>query len=273
MRTHLVDTTAASASKQGSDITEESDLIELPTTQASKATFPPGCCVWILPAISCQSHGDGCDVPELVMSDGKVLSVFLGDVFSSSSKIYYKLAVAGGCGTLLVEEARLVFANNMPVLFLPTTEKAYVLMSVCSRKNGLDGVYVFYSLMISSKGNDFTVKHSVLPGQIRFRLDCLAASVPVDQSHIYEAQHTSLQRNSNATHASLQLVNSKAKSPPPGFGQLNETGDGSFVMVVPKRKHKTQRIQKELRIPSWLVANDSSRCQVIVRRRYTFCHV
>lgn len=127
------DTTAASASKQGSDIMEESDLIELPTTQASKATFPPGCCEWILPAISCQSHGDGCDVPELVMSDGKVLSVFLGDGFSSSSKIYYKLAVAGGCGTLLVEEARLIFANNMPVLFLPTTEKAYVLMSdICS---------------------------------------------------------------------------------------------------------------------------------------------
>ena len=260
------DTTAASASKQGSDIMEESDLIELPTTQASKATFPPGCCVWILPA----SHGDGCDVhQELVMSDGRVMSVFLGDVFSSSRKIYYKLAVAGGCGTLLVEEARLIFANNMPVLFLPTTEKAYVLMSVCSRKNGLDGVYVFYSLMISSKGNDFTVKQSVLPGQIRFRLDCLAASVPVDQSHTYEAQHTSLQRNSNATHASLQLVNSKAKSPPPGFGQLNETVDGSFVMI----EHKTQRIQKELRIPSWLVANDSSRCQVIVRRRYTFCHV
>ena len=100
-----------------------SDLIELPTTQASKATFPPGCCVWILPAISCESHGDGCDVhQELVMSEGKVLSVFLGDVFSSSSKIYYKLVVAGGCGTLLVEEARLVFAKNMPVLFLPTTE-------------------------------------------------------------------------------------------------------------------------------------------------------
>jgi len=47
--------------------------------------------------------------------------------------------------------------------------------------------------MISSKGNDFTVKHSVLPGQIRSRLDGLVASVPVDRSHTYEAQHTSLQ--------------------------------------------------------------------------------
>jgi hypothetical protein len=241
----------------------ESDLIELPTTQASKATFPPGCCVWILPA----SHGDGCDVhQELVMSDGRVMSVFLGDVFSSSRKIYYKLAVAGGCGTLLVEESRLVFAKNMPVLFLPTTEKANVLTSVCSRKNGLDGVDVFYSLMISSQGNDFTVKHSVLPGQIRFRLDGLVASVPVDRSHTYEAHHTSLQPvNSNAKHASPQLVNSKAKSPPPGFGQQNETGDGSFVMVVPKRENKKQIKQKELRIPSWLVANDSSRCHVIGR--------
>ncbi len=240
---------------------DESDLIELPTTQASKASFPPGCCVWILP--SCETHES--DVhQDLVMSEGKVLSVFLGNVFSSSSKIYYKLAVAEGCGTLLVEEARLVFSKNMPVLFLPTTQNAEVLTSMCSRKNGVEGVDVFYSIMISSKGNEFTVKHSVLPGQIRFRLDGLVASVPVEGScTIEELTRTD---NSKAKHASLDLVNSKAKSPPPGFGQLNEIGDdGSFVMVVPKSKNRKQIKQKELRIPSWLVATDSSRCQVIGR--------
>ncbi|KAL3773060.1 hypothetical protein ACHAW5_000477 [Stephanodiscus triporus] len=163
------------------DIVEESDLVELPATQASKATFPPGCCVWILPKSPCENHGDRCDVnqknyQDLIMSDGKVLSVFLGDVFSSSCKRYYKLEVAGSCGTPLFEEERLVFAKSTPVIFLPLALNAEVLTSVCSRKSGFDRVDVMYSLMISSNNNNFTVKHCVLQGQLRFLHDGLVAS-------------------------------------------------------------------------------------------------
>ena len=81
------------------NIIDESGLIELPATQASKASFPPGCNVWIYSnelvpfsnmldgsydAFTSSQHD--CDH---VVYERKVQSIFLGDVFSASRKFLY----------------------------------------------------------------------------------------------------------------------------------------------------------------------------------------
>jgi hypothetical protein len=71
----------------------ESDLIELPSAQASKAAFPPSSTVWII------TNGEVAAgfVPtgaSTGITEGIVSSVFIGDVFAAEQvKKYYKVRI------------------------------------------------------------------------------------------------------------------------------------------------------------------------------------
>lgn len=190
----------------------EADLVELPATQAFKAYFPPGCCVWVhsnesMPStstfdrstVSTPQHWDN------TVYEGKVQSVYLGDVFSFTRKFYYKVEAAGG--QEVVNETNMTFARNAPVFFLgdrpsddcstaekgTATQKGEILTSMCYADNDADKIEVVYSLMLLSKDDKIRLKHGVRPRQLRFRPDALVGTVPGQgKFHSAESQSTLL---------------------------------------------------------------------------------
>lgn len=95
---------------------DESELMELPAAQASKASFPPGCFVWI-------HSNEANSSSEYEVREGVVHAVFLDDVFSASKKFFYKLEIEDENTTEMVEESKLTFASNTPVLFAATRQR------------------------------------------------------------------------------------------------------------------------------------------------------
>ena len=83
----------------------DSDLMELPAGQASKAVFPPGCRVWIHasdPSEYCSLKNEWGQ--EYEIRDGVVQSLYLSDVFLASRKIYYKVVFEEDVDTEMVKE-------------------------------------------------------------------------------------------------------------------------------------------------------------------------
>jgi len=270
---------------------DEADLVELPAAQASKAQFPPGCCVWIhsdelVPSGTLNRSNGALTAPQFRdynVREGKVQSVYLGDVFSSSRKFFYKVDIDGDCGTEVIDERKVAFAKNVPVLFIDdhsdgcstegTAQKGEILTSMLYANTDSGKIQIIYSLITSSEDKTLLVKHGVQPGQLRFRFD------------------NQIERGSlNIVDQCAPLTDSKSKSPPPGFAPMlgKETSeDGSFVLIAAKKKNNSHTktaelteprsfaivaaergrsaamVTKKLQIPYWLVASESSRKEVI----------
>jgi len=278
---------------------DESDLMELPPSQSSKASFPPGCNVWIhsnelLPRSVLDTSAGGEESQDFAVHEGTVCFVFLGDVFSISRKFYYKVEIAGDRATEIVEESKLTFAKNTAVSFFGgesdgtlsfEAQEGEILTAVCYGKEDSDKVQIAYSLMLFSEGNKLVVKHGVRPGQLRFRSSDAATPAPGQESlgsvdervpSLVESKHdvgtvASEQGSFVSINQCPTGLNTNAKLPPPGFVQMapkENSEDGSFVMIGSRSDKVAPTIQKKLQIPSWLVANDASRTQVIGRYKY-----
>eukprot|EP00804_Cyclotella_cryptica_P008398 CCRYP_003925-RC/>CCRYP_003925-RC protein AED:0.03 eAED:0.03 QI:96/1/1/1/0.66/0.5/4/138/634 len=226
----------------------ESDLMEVPFAEASKARFPPTCSVWII-ADDKDRANSGIAVhtidASVVISEGMVVSVFIGDVFSTTRQIYYKIEGSGPCfnalNSAIVEEARLAYARRTPVYFFDdvfgknktnsgAAQRGEVLSCkvMLSCRSSLQD-HVNYTILILGEDNNHIVRHDVRPQQLQFLFDKGFKACSSSEPKVIEF-------------ASLSIP-----SPPPGF--LNASlGRIEKDVSLPQ--------QQKIKIPHWLVSSD-----------------
>ncbi|KAL7548683.1 hypothetical protein ACHAWF_011957 [Thalassiosira exigua] len=260
---------------------DESELVELPATQASKTSFPPGCRVWIhssdLAPASAPSAWDydarehaaaawDCEVRE-----GTVRVACLGDVFSASRTFYYKVEVDGG-DTEVVEESKLSFARNAPItLTLSGLESSddssradqtgEILACQCFRVEDSGEVEIAYAVILFAEDGKLTVKGGVRPGQLRFRPEGLAsvASSQTSRASSIEGQCSPPDIESSA----------KTRDQPRAFPANDTVRATRRVYKRSRGRGRGKSISdnlmagKKIQIPLWMTSSDSAYQQVV----------
>lgn len=112
-------------------------------------------------------------------------------------------------------------------------------------------VKITYSLMLLLGGSKLIIKHGVMPEQLRFRLGENTVASSKTQTSLAKVDIGSLSVTSKTT-----------PTPPPGFSPSTLLDDSGFTLVMSKKNNKAPA-PKEIRLPSWLVENNSYRGQVI----------
>jgi hypothetical protein len=210
----------------GGGILEDS-LMKLPPDQSSKAVFPPGCNVWVLLKPEC-SNGS------FIVNEGIVVSVYVGDIFSPTRRIYYK--IRSSLNTKIFEEARLIFGRNAPVHFYDNaTGGAWIgevlscdVLSSCYERANMQ---VQYTVLLCEADHSYIIRKEVRQQQLRFRLSDKDSSI--ESGDFNEIDLPTMK------HATT------SPTPPPGFSHL-ATGI---------KKPSSFPKQREITIPSWLLSD------------------